>query len=110
MLRFVLYVPRLRQSAEQSGFSAWADLDIRGGDLWRETITFQASHCRIFLVVLTKGWLKSRYCLAELDHAKHASVLVVRPWNRSWHQQFEGKEGRKGHKRGICARAPPPLL
>ena len=68
---------RLASDLERGRISVWRDTELRGGDLWWQTILEQIRACDVFVLALSNDGLASKPCRAELQYARDLGLPVL---------------------------------
>ena len=50
---------------------------IKAGEDWEQALYEQLRVCRVFLPVLTQNWIDSKWCFAEMTHARSRGKLIL---------------------------------
>ena len=86
MVLFISYSSRdhaalekVRAGLHRAHLQAWLDEELSGGEEWWNTILEQIRGCEVFIVALSKNYLESKACKAELRYAQdlHRQILPV---------------------------------
>lgn len=70
-------VRELVADLESAGQDVWLDRDLRGGEIWWETILQQIRACDVLVLALSDRSLRSKPCRAELDYARRLGKRVL---------------------------------
>ena len=70
-------VKQLIQGLEGARFQPWADVDLKGGDAWWETILDRIEAASAFLFAVSDDSLQSKPCKIEHDYARRLGVPVL---------------------------------
>jgi hypothetical protein len=68
---------RLASDLERGRISVWRDTELRGGDLWWQTILEKIRSCDVFVLALSNEGLASKPCRAELQYARDLGLPVL---------------------------------
>jgi serine/threonine kinase PknH len=70
---------KVRAALQRAHLQVWLDEELRGGEVWWNTILEEIRGCDVFIVALSKNYLESKPCQAELRYAQalHRSILPV---------------------------------
>lgn len=63
------FVVELNKELKSRDISTWVDMDIQQGERWREAIQDAIKLSGALLVVLSKKWISSNYCMGEANVA-----------------------------------------
>jgi hypothetical protein len=71
----------LKSWLEARGHTVFLDFDpeagIRGGANWEQTIYDRLRICRVVIPLLTLNWLSSKWCFAEVVHARSSGKTIL---------------------------------
>ena len=66
---------------EERGHSVFLDDDlqtgIKGGEDWERALYKQLRVSRVFLPLLTRNWIDSKWCFAEMVYARSTGKMIV---------------------------------
>ena len=66
---------------EPRNHSVFLDFDpeagMKGGTDWEQTLYERLRTCRVVIPLLTQGWLSSKWCFAEVVHARSSGKAIV---------------------------------
>jgi serine/threonine kinase PknH len=70
---------KVRAGLRRAHLQAWLDEELSGGEAWWNTILEEIRGCEVFIVALSKNYLESKPCQAELRYAQdlHRPILPV---------------------------------
>jgi serine/threonine kinase PknH len=70
---------KVRAGLQRAHLQAWLDEELSGGEAWWNTILEEIRGCEVFIVALSKNYLESKPCQAELRYAQdlHRPILPV---------------------------------
>lgn len=74
---------RLKEWLEAEERGHWVFLDddldtgIKSGKDWEQALYEQLRVCRVFLPIFTQNWVDSKWCFAEMTHARSSGKLIL---------------------------------
>ena len=81
---FISYSPRDREllndllaALHQAHEQVWLDEELGGGEAWWREILEQIRDCDVLIVALSKHWLESKPCQAELSYAQALDKQIL---------------------------------
>ena len=64
--------------ADEQGHRVFIDNDgIKSGEEWEQVLYEQLRGCRVFLPLFTPNWMDSKWCFAEMTHARASGKLIL---------------------------------
>jgi serine/threonine kinase PknH len=84
MVLFISYSSRdhaalekVKAGLHRARLQAWLDEELSGGEAWWNTILEQIRECEVFIVALSKNYLESKPCKAELRYAQDLNRPIL---------------------------------
>jgi hypothetical protein len=75
------YIRKVRADLFKSQLDCWLDIaDIQAGERLNPAIETAISQSTLFFAYVTKPYLESRWCMAEIKYALHVSETTVAPY------------------------------
>jgi hypothetical protein len=70
---------KVRAALKRARLQVWLDEELSGGEAWWNTILEEIRGCDVFIAALSKNYLESKPCQAELHYAQalHRPILPV---------------------------------
>ena len=68
---------KVTAALRRAHIEAWLDEELTGGEAWWNAILEQIRDCEVFIVALSKNYLESKPCQAELRYAQELNRPIL---------------------------------
>ena len=68
---------KVTAALRRAHIEAWLDEELTGGEAWWNAILEQIRNCEVFIVALSKNYLESKPCQAELRYAQELNRPIL---------------------------------